>query len=347
MTTPPQALRLRGALTLRDGALTQRTVAIEGSRISAGPFPAVDLSGYMIMPGMVDLGHDPRDTRSIAELRADAAKAGVTTGWITLAQDLAADQSLTELAARKGPDLRGRLLSDRMDHTAPERLIERVRRFDLDMVLFHDTRPGQNARSDKATTDWRNGSAAPRRLCQLAEAFDALGVVYGSLADPDGETRETSSMLGARLCDSPDSYAAASVAHAVGDPVVMEAASALPGWSGPVSAQPLLRAGRCQALRSGTRLGSLLDAVLTLAGDDLDRLAATWRIVAELPAQIMRLPDRGIIARGLRADLVIIDTATRQLAGTIVAGRPVWLSGPLRQRFAQVIPAPTLIAAAE
>ena len=55
MTTPPSSLRLTGATVLRDGALQQRSVAFEDGRISKGPLPEVDLSGYLVLPGIVDL----------------------------------------------------------------------------------------------------------------------------------------------------------------------------------------------------------------------------------------------------------------------------------------------------
>ena len=55
-TLPP--LRLAGATVLRDGTMQDRTVAIAGGRIDAGPFPAVDLTGYYILPGIIDLHGD-------------------------------------------------------------------------------------------------------------------------------------------------------------------------------------------------------------------------------------------------------------------------------------------------
>ena len=53
---PP--LRLTGAMTLRDGVMQQRTVAVAEGRIAAGPFPAIDLTGYYVLPGIIDLHGD-------------------------------------------------------------------------------------------------------------------------------------------------------------------------------------------------------------------------------------------------------------------------------------------------
>ena len=88
-------LRLTGATVLRDGSLQQRSVAIANGLISKGPFPAVDLTGYLILPGIIDLHgdaferhmaprtgvHFPMET-ALRATDADAAASGVTTAWL-------------------------------------------------------------------------------------------------------------------------------------------------------------------------------------------------------------------------------------------------------------------------
>jgi alpha-D-ribose 1-methylphosphonate 5-triphosphate diphosphatase len=94
MTRLPSSLRLTGAQVLRDGALCRRSVAIEDGRISKGPLPEVDLRGYYILPGIIDLHGDaferhmaPRPSAPVPTQRAlratdrDAAANGVTTAW--------------------------------------------------------------------------------------------------------------------------------------------------------------------------------------------------------------------------------------------------------------------------
>ena len=95
MPIAPSSLRLTGATVLRDGALQSRSVAIEDGRISKGPLPEVDLSGYYILPGIIDLHGDaferhlaPRPSAPFpirTALRAtdrDAAANGITTAWM-------------------------------------------------------------------------------------------------------------------------------------------------------------------------------------------------------------------------------------------------------------------------
>ena len=52
------SLRLTGATILRDGALQDRSVAFAEGRITRGPLPEVDLTGYLVLPGIIDLHGD-------------------------------------------------------------------------------------------------------------------------------------------------------------------------------------------------------------------------------------------------------------------------------------------------
>ncbi len=55
---PP--LRLTGALVLRDGELQRRSLAFAAGRLTRGPLPEVDLSGFLILPGIVDVPTEGR-----------------------------------------------------------------------------------------------------------------------------------------------------------------------------------------------------------------------------------------------------------------------------------------------
>ena len=63
------ALRFTGAEVLRDGELQLRSVAIAEGRITRGPLPEVNLTGYMILPGIIDL-HGDAFERHLAPRRA-------------------------------------------------------------------------------------------------------------------------------------------------------------------------------------------------------------------------------------------------------------------------------------
>ncbi len=376
---PP--LRLTGATVLRDGHLSDRTVAIADGQISAGPFPAVDLSGYYILPGIIDLHGDaferhiaprpsapfPIQTGLIGADR-DAAANGVTTAW--LAQSWSweggmrgpdfAEQVMATLAAyrpRMLCDLRLQIRYETHAHDSADRLLAAVRRYDIDYVVFNNHldeavemwavnpsdvaawarksgKSGKELMAIVAEAKARSGEV-PRRLCRLAEAFDVLGVHYGSHDDPDGETREMFSMLGAKICEFPTSSHAAKVAKAVGDPVLMGAPNVVRGGSqaGNIAAVSLIRAGKCDALVSDYFYPALAQAAFRLVDDGVLSLPAAWAMISTNPARILHLPDRGEIAAGKRADLVMIDKETRQVAATIVAGRLAYLGGAAALRF--------------
>ncbi len=376
------SLRLTGATILRDGALQQRSIAFSEGRITRGPLPEVDLTGYLILPGIIDLHGDaferhisPRPSAPFAlqtGLRAtdrDAAANGVTTAWLaqswsweggTRGPDFALSlmQALSDYRARDAlTDLRLQIRCETHTVETEARLVEAVRHFGIDYVVFNDhldeaehmlaARPeefhfwakrlGRTSETHRAAllTAQRQRREVPRYLCRLAEQFDALGVTYGSHDDPDGETRETFSMIGAKICEFPTARPAAALARAVGDPILMGAPNVVRGGSqaGNIAATELIRAGLCDALVSDYYYPALAQAAFQLADDGLLPLAAAWDMVSSRPAHILRLHDRGRLDPGLRADMVVIDPSTRAIEATISGGRISHLAGEAAHRF--------------
>jgi alpha-D-ribose 1-methylphosphonate 5-triphosphate diphosphatase len=67
----------------------------------------------------------------------------------------------------------------------------------------------------------------------------------------------------------------------------------------------------------------------------LDMVAA-WHLVSAGPAAMLGLSDRGTLAVGYRADLVILDAADHVVA-TISGGRVSYMSGGIAARFVAAI----------
>ncbi|KAA2312042.1 alpha-D-ribose 1-methylphosphonate 5-triphosphate diphosphatase [Pseudooceanicola sediminis] len=387
------SLRLTGATILRDGALQQRSLAFADGRITRGPLPEVDLTGYLILPGIIDLHGDaferhisPRPSAPFAletGLRAtdrDAAANGVTTAWLaqswsweggTRGPDFAISlmDALAEYRAQTTlTDLRLQIRCETHTVETEARLLDAVRRHRIDYVVFNDhldeaehmlsARPeefhfwakrlGRTGEAHHAAllAAQRQRREVPRYLCRLAEQFDALGVTYGSHDDPDGETRETYSMIGAKICEFPTARPAAALARAVGDPILMGAPNVVRGGSqaGNIAATELIRAGLCDALVSDYYYPALAQAAFRLADDGVLPLAAAWDMISGRPADILRLHDRGRLDPGLRADMVVIDPSTRAIEATISGGRITHLAGEAAHRFAHA-PQRTAIAA--
>ena len=381
MIPASSSLRLVGATILRDGELQQRSVAIEDGRISKGPLPEVDLSGYLVLPGIIDLHGDaferhlaPRPSAPFpmqTALRAtdrDAASNGITTAWMAHSWSWEgghrgpdhAEAFLAALDAYKPDaltDLRVQIRCETHTVDTSDRLISAVRKFGIDYVVFnnHLEEAAMLAETDRdRLAIWARQAGrtpeehlavvrrageqerdVPRHLCKLADAFDTLGVIYGSHDDGEGETRETYSMIGAKICEFPTARSAAALARAVGDPVLMGAPNVVRGGSqaGNIAATDLIRAGLCDALVSDYYYPALAQAAFKLVDDGILSLPQAWAMISSVPAEILRLPDRGKIDYGRRADLVVICEKTRAVEATISGGRVTHMSGEAAHRF--------------
>lgn len=377
---PP--LRFTGATILRDGELQQRSLAIAEGRITRGPLPELDLSGYLILPGIVDLHGDaferhvaPRPATpfapgiGLAATDREAAANGVTTAWLA--------QSWSWEGGHRGPDhaeammaaldaYRPQMLTDlrlqircetHMVDTG-QRLLDAMRRHRIGYVVFNNhldeiadlaracpdrlahwaAQAGSTPRAYRARVEaaLAQSGEVPRHLCRLADAFDEMGVLYGSHDDPDGETRERFSMIGARIAEFPLTRRAAAAAKAMNDPVLLGGPNVLRGGSqsGNVSALDLIGQGLCDALVSDYYYPALAHAVWRLVDHGMMDLPRAWAMISERPAEILRLPDRGRLDLGRRADLCVIDARTRAVEMTVAGGRLAYLAGEAARRLA-------------
>lgn len=377
MPAPLPPIRLTGAVALRDGQLSARTVALAGGRIASGPFPEVDLSGYLILPGIVDLHHtgalrhigpDTAGDCDMVQVDQEAAAHGVTTRCISVPwswERSAVAPSAALETVRRWDSHRSRALTDlHLQLRADPHMIDSasdlmglVRDHGVSLVLFRNlvsaardlrahnperfvqwcqTEGGSPEATSAALDDMLAAAGRmPRHLCRLAEQFDEIGVLYGSVGDRTAEAREHLSMIGARLCVAPETAQVAGAARAVGDPVLLSADGLLrPAVCGrKLDPVDLLRHGTCDALISGAHSASPLQAAFRLVDLGLMPLEQAWRRVSEIPARILRLPDRGEIAPGRRADLTIVQARTRAVEATISGGRLAFLSGEAAHRF--------------
>ena len=116
-------------------------------------------------------------------------------------------------------------------------------------------------------------------------------------------------------------------------PVTMEAMgapNALRGesYSGNLSARDAHRAGLLDILASDYHPSAILPAVLELAKADPQGLAGAARLATLNPARALSLSDRGEIAQGKRADLVIADDGgVGHVRATLRNGRIIYSNG--------------------
>ncbi len=101
---------------------------------------------------------------------------------------------------------------------------------------------------------------------------------------------------------------------------------------GNVSALELVSMGLCDALASDYHYPSPRRAALMLARSGVLDFATAWALVSSGPAAVLGLADRGTLAPGLRADVVILDAEDR-VAATLSGGRVSYMSGDVAERF--------------
>lgn len=170
-------------------------------------------------------------------------------------------------------------------------------------------------------------------IARVAEAGRNARAPMLSHDDTRAETRAHFRALGARTAEFPMVMAAAQAARDAGDSVVFGAPNAARGGShiGSLAAGDMVEAGLCDALASDYHYPALLAAVDRMDQDRRADRGALWSLVSAGPAQAMGLSDRGTIAVGQRADLVLLDWPNGHapaVLGTWSAGRCAFRARP-------------------
>jgi len=116
--------------------------------------------------------------------------------------------------------------------------------------------------------------------------------------------------LGCKIAEFPIDVATAAAAAECEDWIVFGAPNVVRGGShtGCPSAAEMVRHGLCSVLASDYYYPALLEAPLRLAASETVPFEEAWRLVSSHPARAVGLNDRGEIAAGYRADIIIVDS---------------------------------------
>ena len=104
----------------------------------------------------------------------------------------------------------------------------------------------------------------------------------------------------------------------------------MPGWT---NAADMITKGFCSVLASDYYYPAQLLAAFRLAADGVLPLAKAWNLISAAPARAAGLSDRGILAEGYRADILLVDDALPlrpRIVAVIAAGRLVHLTDASR-----------------
>lgn len=372
------ALTLTGADVLRpDGMDRARLSLTDGVIVDDPQARVVDLTGFRVLPGIVDVHGDGferhlaprrgamRDLgQGLSATEAELAANGITTAMLAQfwsweggmrGPDFAL-RFLEALSAHRGlgTDMRAQLRIETHLLDDYPAIQDSVARFGIGYVVFNDHLPhaalaagkrpprltGQALKSGRSPDDHLalmhrlhgQASAVPAALDALASRLAGAGVILGSHDDATAADRAAWRQRGVAVSEFPETHDAAAAARQGGDRVVLGAPNVVRGGShsGNVGAADLVMAGLCDALASDYHYPAPRQAALMLA--ERIGLAAAWDLVAGGPARLLGLTDRGHLAPGLRADLVVMDT-TGHVGATIAGGRITHMSGAVAARF--------------
>ena len=216
-------------------------------------------------------------------------------------------------------------------HTTLPLFEKLVGREPVSMVSLMDHSPGQRQYADRSKyRDYYQGKyhLTNEEMDKFEEEQMALAAAWSqpnrqriaaicrerniALASHDDATCEhvlESRQLGSVIAEFPTTIAAAQASRQHGMSVLMGAPNIVRGGShsGNVAAHHLAASGLLDILSSDYYPASLLDAAFRIADDEGNAftLAQAIRLVSKNPAQALGLHDRGAIAEGKRADLVL------------------------------------------
>ncbi len=159
------------------------------------------------------------------------------------------------------------------------------------------------------------------------------GVALASHDDDSAEKAHLMAEIGAVISEFPVTFEAAEVAAQRGLLNAMGAPNAMRGqsYSGNLSAREAHAKGLLHILAADYHPAAMLAAVVALAEGDPNGLAGATALVSANPAQALGLMDRGRIATGLRADLVLVDRDPHaRVLATLRCGELIHTTGQLK-----------------
>ncbi|NDW02500.1 alpha-D-ribose 1-methylphosphonate 5-triphosphate diphosphatase [Salipiger sp. PrR002] len=172
---------------------------------------------------------------------------------------------------------------------------------------------------------WARRAEVPGATAQICAGASARGTPILSHDQCSAEDWAEGRDLGISVSEFPMTEAAAAAARDAGEPVILGAPNALRGLShnGALCATSAISAGLCDVLASDYYYPAPLHAAFRLWQAGVLPMADAWALVSTNPARAAKLQDRGEIAPGKRADLIVVDPDSREVRAVFVAGRKV------------------------
>lgn len=173
---------------------------------------------------------------------------------------------------------------------------------------------------------WQGRARVADDISNLASHARQRGAPILSHDDSQVETRDFYRTQGSHIAEFPMHERVFLAAREAGDWIVLGAPNAMRGGShlGSPGAAEMIERGLCDILASDYFYPAMLGAMVRLLADGVADLPSLWRLVSANPARAMGLTDRGVIAAGMRADLLLLDWPEQSMPAALrtwAAGR--------------------------
>ncbi|WP_458757590.1 alpha-D-ribose 1-methylphosphonate 5-triphosphate diphosphatase [Afipia sp. TerB] len=189
----------------------------------------------------------------------------------------------------------------------------------------------------------------PASIARLTASARDAGVRMLSHDDESPNMRASFRAQGVTISEFPINEETARAAASAGDFIVFGAPNVVRGGShtGWTKASDMIAKGLCSVLASDYYYPAQLLGAFRLAADHVLPLGQAWQLISSAPARAAGLIDRGTLAEGKRADIVLIDkhaTARPHIVAVVSAGRLVYLTDAARLSHQTAIAKPVAAA---
>lgn len=193
------------------------------------------------------------------------------------------------------------------------------------------------------------GDEVPQANRRLAAIAREVSMPMLSHDDDTPAMRQGFRDLGVGIAEFPTTEETARDAALHGDFIVFGAPNVVRGGShtGWTRAADMIAKGLCSVLASDYYYPAPLLAAFRLVHDGILPLEQAWKLISENPARAAGLGERGTIATGQRADVLLVDdrVALRpRIVAVIAGGRLVHVDDPERFVITRKLPHPAGVA---
>ncbi|MET4293773.1 alpha-D-ribose 1-methylphosphonate 5-triphosphate diphosphatase [Bradyrhizobium sp. LB8.2] len=193
-------------------------------------------------------------------------------------------------------------------------------------------------------------SEVPASVSRLAATARAAEVRMLSHDDATPAMRRGFRAMGVAISEFPINEETAREAASHGDAIVYGAPNVVRGGShtGWTKASDMIAKRLCSVLVSDYYYPAQLLAAFRLAADGVLPLTEAWNLVSAAPARATGLADRGVLAEGRRADILLVDDSVPlrpRLVAVIAGGKLVHLTDAKRLLAAVATPREAVVAA--